>query len=421
MERTPKKNSSRLQLVIAVMIMTALFLAELYVMINESNNVVLLVGIAVLILIALYFVVDAILDCTNEKDIANRELYDDIHRSEKASYMLMKKNLEEVSKQIRALENGKKEDNTAEIIKSQKAVAKVALSKTKETQDRLFIELNNLEASINDSIHGLSQKLSGFQEEIERLADHIARINEEAILAASKNMQEIRTIVSESPVVVPVAEPVIEEEPIVFEETFDDVLEDSFTEEILVEDSFAEDSVLEDLLAEPEVDVVSELDELDSLLTDIISDEEEPAEELDFGDLDLGSLDLDIAEDSPVESDDDILSQLLAAEEAPVVEEEIDVLAELTKAEEIPVVEPEPIPEPTPAPAPAPAPADNGGKMGQDDIAALIASMTGGDAAPAPEPTPAPTPAPAPAPAPADNGGKMNQDDIAALIASMTN
>ena len=163
MEKTPKKSSSRLQLVIAVMIMAALFLAELYVMINESNNVVLLVGIAVLILIALYFVVDAIMDCMNEKNIANRELYDDIHRSEKASYMLLKKNLEEISKQVKALDGGsnKKDESSAEIVKSQKAIAKVAMAKTKETQDRLFIELNNLEASLNDSIHGLSQKLSG--------------------------------------------------------------------------------------------------------------------------------------------------------------------------------------------------------------------------------------------------------------------
>lgn len=402
MEKTPKKSSSRLQLVIAVMIMAALFLAELYVMINESNNVVLLVGIAVLILIALYFVVDAIMDCMNEKNIASRELYDDIHRSEKASYMLLKKNLEEILKQVKALDGGsnKKDESSAEIVKSQKAIAKVAMTKTKETQDRLFIELNNLEASLNDSIHGLSQKLSGFQEEIERLADHIAKINEEAILAASKNMEEIKTIVTESPVVTSTVESFVEE-PVVLDEVFEDVLGDSL----------GEDTALEELLAVPETDVVSELEELDSLLTDTVGDVEGSADELDFGDIDLGELDLDVS--SPVESDDDILSQLLAAEEAPV-EEEIDVLAELTKAvEEIP--EPEPIPEP--APVPAPAPVDNGGKMGQDDIAALIASMTGGDAAPAPEPEPTP----APAPAPADNGGKMNQDDIAALIASMTN
>jgi len=411
MERTPKKSNSRLQLIIAVMIMTALFLAELYVMINESNNIVLLVGIAVLILIALYFVVDAILDCTNEKDIANRELYDDIHRSEKASYMLLKKNLEEILKQVKTLDGGKNEDLSAEIIKSQKAVAKVAMSKTKETQDRLFIELNNLEASLKDSIGGLSQKLSGFQEEIERLADHIAKINEEAILAASKNMQEIKTIVSETPISAPVVESFVEEEPVVLEEVFEDVLDDGFEEETTLEDSLA------DLLGE-EVSVESEMDELDSLLTDITSDVEEPANELDFGELDLGALDLDVDVASPAESEDDILSQLLAAEEAPIEEEEIDVLAELTKAvEESPIEEPTPAPAPAPAPTPAPTPADNGGKMGQDDIAALIASMTGGDSAPAPEPEPAP----APAPAPADNGGKMNQDDIAALIASMTN
>lgn len=334
MEKTPRKSSSRLQLVIAVMIMAALFLAELYVMINESNNVVLLVGIAVLILIALYFVVDAIMDCMNEKNIANRELYDNIHRSEKASYMLLKKNLEEISKQVRALDGGnKKEDDSAEIIKSQKAIAKVAMSKSKETQDRLFIELNNLEASLNDNIRGLSEKLSGFQEEIERLADHIAKINEEAILAATKNGQDFKTIEVEEPISTPV-----------FEEA--DVIEE-FAEEVL------EDSVIEE-----------------ALLVDTIGDVDEPASELDFGDIDLGELELDADISSPVESDDDILSQLLAAEEAPA-EEEIDVLAELTKAvEEAPAVEPEP------APTPAPAPADNGGKMSQDDIAALIASMT---------------------------------------------
>jgi len=410
MEKTPKKSNSRLQLVIAIMIMAALFLAELYVMINESNNVVLLIGIAVLILIALYFVIDAVMDASNENNIASRELYDDIHRSEKASYMLLKKNLEEISKQVKALNGStcKKEDNTAVIIKSQKAVAKVAMSKSKETQDRLFIELNNLEASLNDRIRGLSEKLSGFQEEIERLADHIARINEEAILTASKNVQENRPVVMAEPVEAPVVEePIVETTPVeeVFEDTFEesliDVLEDNLA------DSLVEESPLEDVLMDTGLEVESEMDELASLLNDTVSDIEEPVSELDFGNIDLGGLDLDVGVDSPVESDDDVLSQLLSAEEAPV-EEEVDVLAELTKAvDEIP------------APTPTPAAADNGGKMGQDDIAALIASMTGGDVAPAAEPEP--TPAPAPAPAAADNGGKMNQDDIAALIASMTN
>ena len=322
MEKTPKKNNSKLKLVMAVMITAVLFIAELYVMINQSNNMVLVTGIAILILITLYFVIDAILDCVN--NIANKEQYDNIYKSSKASYMLLKKNLNELSKQIKSLNGGNdnNEADSAEIIKSQKAIAKVAMNKNKETQDKLFIELNNLEASLNDRIHGLSEKLSGFQEEIERLADHIARINEEAILAASKSSQEFA--------------PAVEEKSVIFE----DVLNNSFEEETV-----------------SGVDVVSELEELDSLFVDSIDDVEEPENELDFGGIDLGGLDLDA--DSPVESDEDILSQLLAAEEAPV-EEEVDVLAELTKAEV----------------TPTPAQTDSGGKMNQDDIAALIASMT---------------------------------------------
>ncbi|MBR5316538.1 MAG: hypothetical protein IKU39_01420 [Lachnospiraceae bacterium] len=377
MENTSKKKSPRLQLIISIMITVALFLAELYVMINESKNVVLVVGIAVLILIAIYFVVDAILDGVNEQDIEVRELYDNIYRSEKASYMLLKKNLGELSKQINGMDKAadKPEIDLSEITKAQKAIAKVAMNKNKDTQDRLFIELNNLEASLNDSVRGLSEKLSGFQEEIERLADHIARINEEAIMAASKNSQDIRTIVSEK-------------ETVAIDEIEENILEDSIVDDVVLEESLFDEIVLD---------------------TDV-SDAEEVEENLEFESIDLNGLDLDVS--SPIESDEDVLSQLLATEEAPV-EEEIDVLAELTKAmEEVPVVEPTPEPIPTPAPAPA----DNGGKMGQDDIAALIASMTGGDSAPTPEPEPVPTPTPASA----DNGGKMGQDDIAALIASMT-
>lgn len=315
MEKTSKKSSPRLQLIIAALIMSALFLAELYVMINESHNIVLVVGIAVLILIALYFVVDAVLDCMNEKDIANREQYDSIYRSEKASYMLMKKNLEELSKQVKALNEGNKNGgaDSAEIIKAQKAIAKVTMSKSKETQDRLFIELNNLEASLNDSVHGLSEKLSGFQEEIERLADHIARINAEAIQEAAKGGQEVKQVVEE-----------------IDEVSLEDVLNET---EISVENEVnevAEESALDELMLDTEIGG--------------FSDVEESTDELDFGDIDLSGLDLDAS--APVESDDDILSQLLAAEEAPAAE-----------------------PEPVPAPV-----NDNPNRMmTPEEIAALIA------------------------------------------------
>ena len=72
---------------------------------------------------------------------------------------------------------------------------------------------------------------------------------------------------------------------------------------------------------------------------------------------------------------------------------------------------PDPVPAPEPAPAPEP-PAPSGGKMSQDDIEKMLASL----GAPAEEPEPAPAPAPEP---PAPSGGKMSQDDIEKMLASM--
>ena len=70
---------------------------------------------------------------------------------------------------------------------------------------------------------------------------------------------------------------------------------------------------------------------------------------------------------------------------------------------------PDPIPEPVPVPepAPAPAPAPSGGKMNQDEIEKMLASM----APPDPEPTPTPPPAPAPAPKP-EKKPEPPQEDI---------
>lgn len=373
MDKTSKKHNPKLQMVIAVMVMTALFIAELYVMINESHNIVLIVGIAVLILIALYFAIDAVWDSKNEKDIIRREQYDNIYRSEKASYMLLKKNFEVLSKQVKNLEGGQKEDNSAEIVKSQKTIAKAAMSRMNQTQDRLFIELNNLEASLNDNIRGLSEKLSGFQEEIERLADHIAHINEQAILEVSqKNTQSPRT----ETIVMPV-----EETGAVLSEPAPEIIEEVTVPEVE---------------AEPEQESLISGSEIEAVTEDSFTDTEigDPEEELD--DIYIDNLDIDTV--STEESDDDILSQLLAAEKAPV-EEMPDAVEELAKAA-------------NEAPVQTSAPADNGGKMDQDDIAALIASMTGGDAA---QEEPAPTPAPAD-----DNPNKMmTPEEIAALIAGM--
>ena len=126
-------------------------------------------------------------------------------------------------------------------------------------------------------------------------------------------------------------------------------------------------------------------------------------------------------------SQDDIAALLasMEAESAPVEESVVEEPAIELPIEEVaaPVAE-----EPVGTPAAAPAAPE--GKMSQDDIAALLASMEA-ESAPIEEPVVeepvieevaapvAEEPVETPAAAPAAPEGKMSQDDIAALLASM--
>lgn len=210
MENTQKKaRKPKLQLVISILAAVSFILAELYVMINQPADIALIIKIAACVLLAVYFAIDAVIECQNQKEAASKEQYENISRSEKASYMLLRKSLDNILDLLQ--DTDAQSAGSEEIINAQKALAKISLNKNKENiemvlaeiarlekllsggfaggfdsaeeekQDRLFIELNNLEASLNDRLQGLSDKLSGFQEEIERLADHIAKINTEAI------------------------------------------------------------------------------------------------------------------------------------------------------------------------------------------------------------------------------------------------
>ena len=86
--------------------------------------------------------------------------------------------------------------------------------------------------------------------------------------------------------------------------------------------------------------------------------------------------------------------ELLQSEEAPAPETPVPAVEQHTSEEE-------PAPEPPPQAAPA-------GKMSQDDIEKMLASMAPQEPEPAPEPPPQAAPA-----------GKMSQDDIEKMLASM--
>ncbi len=224
------------------------------------------------------------------------------------------------------------------------------------------------------------------------LADEIGQDDLDAMLAGF-DVPETAPEVEEAPVIEDI--PVMEEAPVI--------------EDISV---MEEAPIMEDIPIMEEAPVMEDIPIMEEapVIEDIPVMEEAPVME-----------DIPVMEEAPIMEDIPIMEENPAIEE-PIIEEPI--------IDEVPALE-----EPTPAPAAESAPM---GKMSQEEMDALIAGMTGGDA-PAEEPVveepaieepiieepiidevPAleePTPTPVAESAPM---GKMSQEEMDALIAGMT-
>ena len=157
MEKKKEKNY-RLSLVISILIAACLFVADLYIMINMPQNVLALVAVNVLFLAAIYYVIDAVTRQISAVAERKEEQYDSIFKSEKASYLLLRKTFDDLYELIEK-GNQSRKTNVEDIIHAQKAVAKVSIGRSKEnadalmnSNDRIMEKISMLEAVLSDNV-----------------------------------------------------------------------------------------------------------------------------------------------------------------------------------------------------------------------------------------------------------------------------
>ncbi len=424
-----KKDTNPLKLIISVLIAAVLFVADLYFMINQPGNIIILVVITILLLVAIYMALDAVLKSSQQKKLEMNEKYENIFKSEKASYLLLRKSYDDLASMIQEASSDEALD---EVINTQKAVAKLIIGRNKENsdalmnsndnvvdkmfaiedsvnkmqtelvgkqeefslkfneevmmqQDKLFIELNNTEASISNHLTAMSEKISGFQEEIERLADQIAAINTnvKVELAAVESPSAVETASASS------------FDDLNFDEPVESFVEDAILEDtmdILPDELTLEETDTEDLDNElsDSGDVMSS-EEIEALLASTLSELEESKSSDDVEtDDDLDILPDDLTLESPEEEEPELdLSdpgKMMTAEEiealiagtlnspAEVKEEEKEPsLDDLSFTDSInETIEETILEEEKP---PMPDLSDPGKMMSPEDIAALIANM----------------------------------------------
>lgn len=382
-----KKSMGKIRIAFSAMILFVLFLLEIYLMVNASQYFVGLVTASVLLIAVLYIFVTSVIQVNYEKEQELLDEFDDIFKSEKATYLLMRKSFEDFNERLAFLEDNIKTP-TEEIIAAQKAIAKVSISRNKENTDALMNSNDKLlerffafEDMLNENNSKLleQQKLiinQANQEIIIKQQEALSRMKELELTIKNEILQSVNTITSYQPQVVlsnsvpvmpqekketvqeePVVEEVIEEEPVIEEP----VIEEAVEEEPVIEEPAVEEVVEEEpVIEEP---VVEEIVEEEPVI-------EEPAVE-------------EAVEEEPVIEEAAPMPDLSSDPNHIMTPDEIAALLQATNGtgEPEPVAEPEPEPEPVIEEAPAeekpPMPdlSDPNHVMTPDEIAALLANM----------------------------------------------
>ena len=149
-----KKDSYNLRIVTAVLVLTVLVLGELYVMINYPSNYVALIVLTVVALADIYILIASAIQKNYKKEIDQYEQYDNLFKSEKASYLVTRKSFEDIADQLDRIEEAAGSP-TKDIIDAQKSIAKVTISRNKENADALM----NSNDKLLEQIFNLSDRL----------------------------------------------------------------------------------------------------------------------------------------------------------------------------------------------------------------------------------------------------------------------
>ena len=422
-----KQKKAKIQVIFLILISTLVILADFYAIINYPKEYMLIAAITVIFMICLWGVISGFFSLSALKEDRREEQYDSIFKSEKASYLMLRKYFDEIEGKIEILQKESKIP-TEDIINAQKGIAKVVINRNKENADAImnsneqlmetFEHLENKLKESNDFIiesqkNVIYDNLKDIMEKQQVLSDSIKDMEirlSQAITAnpiqftANVEMPKQTTDAPQSaPAMEAIPEPVVEEaaiaepEPVAVIEP-EPVIEAPEPEPVVEPSPAAEEAVADTTNSDPNRQLSA--DEIAALFASANAGATEP-------------------ESEPTEK---------------VITEPV------TEAPQVP--EPEPVVEPSPAAEEAVADTTNSDpnrQLSADEIAALFASANAGATEPesepaeevitepvteapqVPEPEPVSEPEPAKSPVVDLNNTNRNltPDEIAALFSSM--
>ena len=422
-----KQKKAKIQVIFLILISTLVILADFYAIINYPKEYMLIAAITVIFMICLWGVISGFFSLSALKEDRREEQYDSIFKSEKASYLMLRKYFDEIEGKIEILQKESKIP-TEDIINAQKGIAKVVINRNKENAD-----------AIMNSNEQLMETFEHLENKLKESNDFIIESQKNVIYDNLKDIMEKQQVLSDSIKDMEIRlSQAITANPIQFTANVEMPKQTTDAPQSApAMEAIPEHVVEEAAIAEPEPVAVIEPEPV------IEAPEPEPVVEPS-----------PVAEEAVADTTDsdpnrqlsaDEIAALFASANAGATEPESEptekVITEpVTEAPQVP--EPEPVVEPGPAAEEAVADTTNSDpnrQLSADEIAALFASANAGATEPesepaekvitepvteapqAPEPEPVSEPEPAKSPVVDLNNTNRNltPDEIAALFSSM--
>ena len=181
-DRKPSGNNQilkeKMKIGISIVIEAVLIMLEIYVLTQMQDQLLIAGAMVIPMALTLYFLILSIINVSQYNKRMELERYEDLYNAQKASYLIVRKSFEELSKRLEDLEQVNNLP-AEEIINAQKAVAKLTISRNKENALALM-----------ESNESLIEQLSSLERELKQNNSSIAERQEKLLEQTKKDLIE---------------------------------------------------------------------------------------------------------------------------------------------------------------------------------------------------------------------------------------
>ena len=400
-DRKPSGNNQilkeKMKIGISIVIEAVLIMLEIYVLTQMQDQLLIAGAMVIPMALTLYFLILSIINVSQYNKRMELERYEDLYNAQKASYLIVRKSFEELSKRLEDLEQVNNLP-AEEIINAQKAVAKLTISRNKEnalalmeSNESLIEQLSSLERELKQNNSSIAERQEKLLEQTKKDLIERNRDLERQLLELQAKVAENRQIVMPPMYAQPAPQMMPQQMDTVSRQQ--DIKHDDYAQEEtdISFDGYDTRTVAEAPSEEPELNTIAETIPTETEEHYVESDEDaetdteseiavetEPVIEAEAKATPEPVPVVTPVSDDPnhVMTPDEIAAMFSGANAAEPVAEETAEAEPAIEAEEEPAIEDEAEATPEPVPVVTPVSDDPNHVMTPDEIAAMFAGAS---------------------------------------------